>query len=154
MAAGLLLVAALVAGLLALRSGRQAGDQRDRAELEPIASLPGARGFINTLQLSDDGETLLATSRDQSVSMYDLPTGTRLGDPIRYNAPGIYGAFLRPDGKEIAITNHSGVAIWDLAPDHLQAAACQLAGRNLTPTEWDTYLANLGEPRPTCPGFA
>jgi class 3 adenylate cyclase len=32
-------------------------------------------------------------------------------------------------------------------------AACRLAGRNLTRTEWETRLADLGEYRATCPEF-
>ena len=47
----------------------------------------------------------------------------------------------------------NGIAIWDLNPEHLAAAACRLAGRNLTPTEWDTHLAELGDYRPTCPQY-
>ena len=68
--------------------------------------------------------------------------------------PFISGAFLRHDGHAAAVTDRTGVAIWDLDPTRLRDAACQLAGRNLTPTEWDTYLGNLGEYRPTCAGFA
>ena len=29
--------------------------------------------------------------------------------------------------------------------------ACEVAGRNLTESEWATYLQNLGPWRPTCP---
>ncbi len=125
----------------------------DLHTLEPIAKLPGARGEVNTLQFSDDGTTLLATSLDQTVSLYDVESGTRLGDPIPMIAPFIYGAFLRPDGNAAAITDRTGVAIWDLNPQHLRTAACQLAGRNLTHSEWDSYIRNLGAYRPTCPEF-
>jgi DNA-binding SARP family transcriptional activator/WD40 repeat protein len=125
----------------------------DLDSLQPLADLPGARGEINTLQFSDDGTILLATSLDQTVSVYDVATGTRLGDPIPMVAPFIYGAFLRYDGRAVAVTDREGVAIWDLDPRHLRDAACRLAGRNLTSTEWDTYLGDLGEHRPTCPQF-
>ena len=121
---------------------------------QPLADLPGARGEINTLQFSDDGKTLLATSLDQTVSIYDVSTGTRIGDPIPIVVPLIYGGFLRHDGRALAVTDRTGVAIWDLDPMHLRTAACRLAGRNLTTTEWDTYLGDLGERRPTCPEFA
>jgi hypothetical protein len=45
-----------------------------------------------------------------------------------------------------------GVEVWDIAPEHLAEAACRMAGRNLTETEWETYLGSLGEYRKTC-GF-
>jgi hypothetical protein len=48
----------------------------------------------------------------------------------------------------------NGVAIWDLTPERLLDAACTLAGRNLTGSKWDTYLAGLGGYRPTCPDLS
>jgi DNA-binding beta-propeller fold protein YncE len=122
--------------------------------MEPMVQVAGARGFVNTLQFSRDGSVLLATSLDQTVSVYDVASGTRLGDPIPVNAPFSYPAFLRPDGGAVAATLATGIAIWDLDPEHMVTAACQLAGRNVTATEWATYLSGLGEHRATCPEFA
>lgn len=122
----------------------------DLDTLEPLGELAGARGEVNTLQFSDDGRFLLATSNDQTASLYDVATGTRLGDPITTSAPLIYPAFLRPDGGAVAVTDAAGVVLWDLDPDHLAAAACRVAGRDLTPSEWSTYLVEVGVPRPTC----
>lgn len=135
--------------------GATGGDIRtyDLNSLEPIADLPGAHGEVNTLQFSDDGTLLLATSNDQSASLYDVATGFRLGDPIPSAAPFIYPAFLRHDGGAIAVTDTLGVAIWDLDPTRLLEAACRLAGRNLTATEWSSYLGSMGPRRNTCPQF-
>jgi WD40 repeat protein len=133
--------------------GSESGEitRYDLDTLEPVADLPGAGGEVNTLQFSDDGELLLATSNDQSASLYDVASGTRLGDPIPTNAPLSYPAYLRPDGRQLALTSEQGVQVWDLDPDRLRGAACRLAGRNLTPAEWSSYLSDLGQPRATCP---
>jgi DNA-binding SARP family transcriptional activator/WD40 repeat protein len=125
----------------------------DLETLEPIATLPGARGEINTLQFSRDSAVLLATSLDQTVSIYDVASGTRIGDPIPTAAPFIYPSFLHPGGHTVAVTVREGVAVWDIEPDHLAAAACELAGRNLTVTEWSTHLGELGDRRATCSAF-
>lgn len=122
----------------------------DLATLQPLDELAGARGEINTLQFSDDGRLLLATSNDQSAALYDVDTGTRLGDPIPTSAPLVYPAYLRPDGEALAVTDEDGVVMWDLHPAHLERAACAMAGRNLTPTEWASYLPQLGDYRATC----
>ena len=131
----------------------QAGDitEYDLETLEPIAKFPGARGDVNSLQFSRDGDVLLATSNDQTVSIYDVASHTRLGDPIPINTPLIIPGWLRPDGLAVAMTVREGVAILDLEPARLAEAACRLAGRNLTETEWATYLGEFGEPRRTCP---
>jgi WD40 repeat protein len=125
----------------------------DLETLEPIATLPGARGEINTLQFSRDSTVLLATSLDQTVSIYDVASGTRIGDPIPTAAPFIYPSSLHPGGHTVAVTVREGVAVWDIEPDHLAAAACELAGRNLTETEWATFLGDLDDRRATCPAF-
>jgi hypothetical protein len=43
--------------------------------------------------------------------------------------------------------------VWDLQPVSWVPAACQVAGRNLTRTEWQTYLGDLGPYQATCPEF-
>ena len=118
-----------------------------------LAELPGARGEVNTLQFSDDGRLLLATSNDQTSSLYDVASGTRLGNPLPSDAPFIYPAYLRQDGSAVAVTSARGVDLWDLDPRHLRDAACRLAGRNLNGTEWTTHLASLGRYRRTCPEY-
>jgi WD40 repeat protein len=118
--------------------------------LKPLGSFPDVRAFVSKLTFSKDGKTLMALSKDRSVSLYDSATRTRLGDPIPSKVPR-RGASLRPDGDAVAVGDGNGIAIWDLNAQHLAAAACRLAGRNLTPAEWDTYLAALGPLRPTCP---
>lgn len=62
-------------------------------------------------------------------------------------------ASLSGDGESMAVTDARGIVIWDLARDELVAAACRVAGRNLTTTEWTTYLHGLGSPRRTCPSL-
>ena len=45
-----------------------------------------------------------------------------------------------------------GVAVWNLDPATMAAAACTVAGRNLTRTEWATYLGEERYRR-TCPAY-
>ena len=128
--------------------------QYDLRTLAPIGTFPGARGRIDQLMFSADGSLLMVGSRNQLLSIYDVATRTRLGDPIATDGPfdGPKGA-LRPDGRAVAVNHGDEFTIWDLDADHLAAAACRLAGRNLTPTEWQTYLGRPDEYRATCPEF-
>lgn len=116
--------------------------RHDPADLSRLGTLPGAHGEISSLQFSSDGSLLLATAYDETTSLYDLATGTRLGDPVPTAAPQIVPAFLRPDGQSMAVTVEEGVAVWDLDPDHQFEAACRIAGRELTAEEWATYFGD------------
>jgi hypothetical protein len=51
------------------------------------------------------------------------------------------------------ITTDDGLVVWDLDPDHWAEPACQLARRNLTRDEWETYIGDLATYRRTCPEF-
>jgi WD40 repeat protein len=85
------------------------------------------------------------------VRLFDPSTGQQIGG----NFPGIVddtGAWsLNPAGTLLDIETRQGVDQWDLNPGDWQTAACQLAGRNLTQQEWQTYLANTGPYARTCP---
>ncbi|HET7819941.1 MAG TPA: BTAD domain-containing putative transcriptional regulator [Ornithinibacter sp.] len=52
-----------------------------------------------------------------------------------------YGAGFDPRSSEILVASASGtVSTWDPRPEQAVAAACRLAGRDLTSQEWDDYL--------------
>jgi hypothetical protein len=133
-----------------------AGDvtEFDNETLQPVASLPGARIIPSTLQFDDSGTHMLVTAPDQTVQVYDSVSRTRIGDAIPSSAPeGVVEAWLRPDGKAVAVNGPFGLVEWNLDPDALAAAACELAGRNLTLAEWSTYLGDDQEYEPTCPDY-
>ena len=109
-----------------------------------IGDFPGESGAITGMDFSDDGRTVMVTSNDQSVSVYDVESRSRIGDPIQAESPVGWEGSLRPDGGAMAVTVADGVAIWDLDPDRLAEASCAVAGRNLTRTEWATYMKDFG----------
>jgi WD40 repeat protein len=129
----------------------------DPATLARVATLPGARGYIQYLSLSSDDTLLVAPGNDGSVSVYDLAQRTRLGDPIDKVSGFRTPIALRPDGAVLAVetgdTADTGVALWDLDPAAWVDAACAIAGRNLTHEEWATYVGDLAPYTATCPSF-
>lgn len=140
------LVAASVDGTLGIYGGEP---------LAKTASLPGARGYIENMFFSTDGVTFVAAGNDGSVSIYDLASRTRLGAAIDMNRNQGARTALRADGAVVAIETprDDGIELWDLNPVNWKAAACALAGRNLTREEWDTYLGSIGAYEATCPEF-
>jgi DNA-binding SARP family transcriptional activator/WD40 repeat protein len=124
----------------------------DLDTLQPIGTFPGTQSLVTQLRFSADGKILVASSLNQALSIYDVATRARLGDPIGNDFPFLTGS-IRPDGKAVAVNSPHGVAIWDIDPGHLAGTACKVAGRNLTPTEWDTYLGDPDDHRATCPDY-
>ncbi len=122
----------------------------DVPNLAASGSLAGVRGGLSDLQVGADGRTLLAVADDETVSLYDLASGIRLGDPIATSSPLITSAYLRPDGRELLVNMREGIAVWNLDPDTWFDAACRLAGRNLTPEEWATHFGAIAPYRETC----
>ncbi|GAA1765488.1 nSTAND1 domain-containing NTPase [Agromyces humatus] len=119
-------------------------------DLDPIDALPGVKGGLASLQVSDDRRTLVAGANDDTVTLYDLVAGIRLGDPIPSESPQITPGYLRPDGRELLVNMRDGVAVWDLDPDAQLRAACRLAGRDLTREEWATHFGAIAPYRETC----
>jgi DNA-binding SARP family transcriptional activator/WD40 repeat protein len=139
-------------GVLVGGDGFGAITQYDLDTLEPVGTFPGIQSYVFGLRFSADGSILVASSLNQKLSIYDVATRTRLGDPIANDgsAVSLLSPSARPDGKAVAVSTRSGVAVWDIDPEHLADAACRFAGRNLTPTEWDTYLGDPDDRRATC----
>jgi WD40 repeat protein len=133
----------------------------DIVTLEPVGpALPSTQAIVNDLRLSGDGSRLLAVNHDRTARLFDLQSGTMLGTPIdlgqeegaiRRGALRNATGELDHDGRTMVLATAQGVVIWKLEPDHLTTAACRVAGRNLTKTEWREHLAFLGPYRPVCP---
>ena len=107
----------------------------------------------STPQFDDSGSRMLVTAPDQTVQVYDMASRTRIGEAIPAAADsGMVEGWLRPDGAAVAVNGPFGVLEWTLEPEALAAAACEIAGRNLTRAEWSTYLGDAEVPA-DLPGF-
>jgi len=87
------------------------------------------------------GTMLVTAGDDSSVRLIDVATRTEIGQAF----PGIAGppafAAFTPDGSHIIagnVANH--LYEWDVDPTDWAAHACEVAGRNFTPAEWNAYL--------------
>ena len=82
---------------------------------------------------------------DNSLRLYDVTARTQLGDAIDLGnvGPDSPTAAFRTNGTELAVDTEHGIVVWDLDPAHWVDAACDVAGRNLTHTEWDQYMGDL-----------
>jgi hypothetical protein len=126
----------------------------DPDTLVEVSSVPGSGPPL----VSDDGSIMMGRDGEGAVSLVDLGSGERLGDPIATTSSACGCSFdiaLRGDGLQAATTgpDGTGVVLWDLDPEHWVTAACIIGGRNLTNQEWATYIGDLGDYRATCPEY-
>ena len=157
LAGGLYLEARVaVAGGGILVAADETGRLREYKEVgftAPLATFPRARSAASSVQISSDGERFLVTSAD-TVQVYDRVSRTRLGDPFPSQAPeGVLEGWLRPDGLAMLTNTRFGVVEWDLSPEGLVAAACDLAGRNALAAEWQTFIGS-GPVTRICPEYS
>ena len=122
----------------------------DPDDLSVVGTLPGARSYA-VVTYDHDGRFLVVNGGG-TMALYDVARRQRMGDPIDV---GDAFVVLRPDGSQIAVVHGDppGITLWSLDVDTLSEAACRIAGRNLSPTEWDTYVGDLAPYRTTCPQY-
>ena len=125
----------------------------DLDTLEPVRAFPGSRGFIREVESTTDGSTIAVLGGDRVVNLYDVGTGVQLGSPLTIPDDEINEMAFSLDGDTLAYGGgiDRPLRIIDLDTDHWAAAACRLAGRNLTEEEWATNVGDLAPYRSTCP---
>jgi WD40 repeat protein len=111
-------------------------------------ALSGRPGVMRQLAFSRTGDLMAAEGGDGLVRVVDVGSGTQLGEPVRVDS-GVRSA-LRPDGAELLVPVGGALSLWDLRVGRWRAAACELAGRDVTQAEWATYLSGAGDYRRTC----
>ncbi|HET7763349.1 MAG TPA: WD40 repeat domain-containing protein, partial [Phycicoccus sp.] len=113
-----------------------------------LASPSDAQPFAAvTPAFSPDGGEFALAAGDR-VGRWDGRTGAFLGATTvgEGTTPG-----YSPDGTKLLLAGQSGnVYTWDLDPASWIAAACRMAGRDLTAKEWAGQLPDR-ERRPVCP---
>lgn len=89
---------------------------------------------------SDDGSLFSSIGDNGDANVWDARTGALIAS-MPMHATGA-PAFTK-DKKRLLVADASGsVLTWDLDPARWRAAACRLAGRDVTQEEWRTYLPN------------
>jgi WD40 repeat protein len=92
---------------------------------------------------------------DGSIALLDVESRTQFGRFVQTPFGGIWALAFVPDTATL-VTAHRGlhgkstIAFWNLDPAFLLEKACEVAGRDLTATEWETYLPGY-TPTEVCP---
>jgi WD40 repeat protein len=119
--------------------------------MQPFAIGRGM-GDIGWAGFSPDN-TMLITGGYREGSLYEWditakdPTVAPV--PLRGDAGGFFAGAVSADSRVLVGTSNEGTKAWPLRPADLVAAACRVAGRNLTEGEWGLLVPGQAY-RKTC----
>jgi hypothetical protein len=124
-------------------------DTRTWAAREPVLM---RNEWLLQLEWLPDDRTVVSTGTAGSISMYDVERGVvragRLPASV-HGKPGYAGVMPEPDEAIVALNDEQPGLRYPTDPDVWLQQACDIAGRDLTRSEWDRYLPGRGY-RPTC----
>jgi WD40 repeat protein/DNA-binding SARP family transcriptional activator len=103
-------------------------------------------------EFSPDGRTLITAAADGTVVLWDVATQKPIGSPLELEPNTWVSAALSPDGSRLYAISTRGEGIsFGMSPEAWKRHACLVAGRELSPAEWEEALPD----RPyqsVCPG--
>jgi WD40 repeat protein len=103
--------------------------------------LEGHTGRITFPEFSPDGRTLVTAATDGTVVLWDVTTQKPIGSPLELEPDTFVSVALSPDGSRLfAISTRRQGISFDLSPEGWKRHACLVAGRDLSPREWEETL--------------
>ena len=101
----------------------------------------GHAGRVEWESISPDGRTLATGGPEGAIRLWDLSTQRPLGAPLPALPNHETAPQFTPDGNYLfAVTDAGRAYRWDLRTTSWAQHACDVAGRTLTPTEWQAAL--------------
>jgi len=80
-----------------------------------VAELPGHFAIVTRVAFSPDGKTLLSTSLDGTVRLWDVAGRQAVGEPLQGHAAEVWCAAFSPDGRMAASAGDDGkICLWNL----------------------------------------
>jgi WD40 repeat protein len=88
-----------------------------------------------------DGTMLVTAGEDGALELIDVATLSLIGAPLTIETGRYVAAALSPDGARVfAVSSNRAAVSWNITPEAWKRHACRVAGRELTPREWEDAL--------------
>jgi WD40 repeat protein len=117
---------------------------------QPVAApMQVAAGEISQVSFSPDGRSVVVSSNDHTVSLWDLRSRSRLGNAFGPYEGTVPAVLFEPNSR-LLINLLSNAIEWPTDVRTWERFACQAAGRDLTRAEWHDLLPDRSY-QPVCP---
>jgi WD40 repeat protein/DNA-binding SARP family transcriptional activator len=103
-------------------------------------------GGIETIAYSPDGTWIASAGDDGTTVLTETTTGQTIGTPIPARLGQSSAALFGPNDTLDIQAGDGSLTAWPLAEPRWEARACQLAGRDLTPAEWNALDTGQRQP--------
>ena len=138
-------------GLVALGGGNGA-----LAILNPssgeVRMIQGLSGSVWGAAFSSLGDRLAVGLQPGGVQLISMETEQLIGEPMQRTGDNMDAPEMAWDADVDAVwwSADSGPQRWTADPDRWLELACQIAGRELSPAEWDAYVSSDDPQVPRC----
>jgi len=125
-------------------------DFRSGRPIPPM--LYGHTASVSSVAFRWDGKVLASGSADGDIRLWDVETHELLGTLSAQQKAINSVGFSPRKGVLASVGEDDSIVFWDIDFESWSSRACNIANRNLTPKEWETYLGNRPY-RKTCPNL-
>jgi WD40 repeat protein len=114
-----------------------------------------ASDAVTSVRFAPGGTLVAAGTTRGAIVLFDVAARQQLGAPLQGHDGQVFSLAFRHDGTSVVSAGRDGrLLLWDVADWASEAAlrdrACSLVGRNLTRSEWSTFVPGKAYGR-TCP---
>ena len=106
-----------------------------------IDELAGHEGAINSLAFSPDGRRLASGSADQRIMVWDLAKTQNAPIILGGHSSWVHAVAFAEDGQRlISGSDDRSIRVWAISPALMARDICSLVGRELSLSEWQSFV--------------